>query len=178
LAICADLHKIAAACGQHGELPQTQSFELFLQATVDAALLGQNLQLAAESEGLGACMLGAARNHPLELAQLLGLPEHVYVVFGMTLGQPTDDPLPRTRMPLHGVLHQETYDTARTDAVLAEADAAMRAWAQRTNRERGGYQGRPVSEQRGWAERMAQLWGEQSKYVRARAALVAELRQR
>ena len=175
-AICADLHTIAAACGRHGTSVQAQSFELFLQATVDAALLGQNLQLAAEAEGLGACMIGAARNHPVQLGALLGLPPHVYVVFGMTVGLPADDPIPRGRMPLPGVLHFDRYDATRTDLVLDGADAGMRAWAVRTNAERGGYQGRPVSEQKGWAERMAAMWGGSSDYVAARSALVDELK--
>jgi hypothetical protein len=80
-------------------------------------------------------------------------------------------------MPLPGVLHFEVYDQAGVDAVLAGADAAMRQWAERTNRERGGYQGRPVSTEKGWADRMAQLWGDHSSYVRARAELRAELRE-
>ena len=103
VAVCADLHKIAAACAQNGVELQSQSLELFLQATVDAALLGQNLALAAESEGLGICMIGAARNHPIELAKLLELPRHVFAVFGMVVGHPTDDPVPRGRMPLGAV---------------------------------------------------------------------------
>jgi nitroreductase len=174
--VCADLHKLAAACGRHGATIQAQSFELFLQATVDAALLGQNLQLAAEAEGLGACMIGAARNHPIELATVLGLPAQAYVVFGMAIGVPADDPVPRGRMPLAGVLHHERYDAAAVPAVLDGADEAMRAWARRTNAERGGYQGRPVNETKGWAERMAALWGADSGYVKARATLAAELR--
>lgn len=175
-AICADLHKLAAACGRHGQQLQAQSLELFLQSTVDAALLGQNLQLAAEAEGLGACMIGAARNHPLELAQTLGLPPHVFVVFGMTIGVPADDPVSRGRMPLDGVLHHDRYDVARTGAVLDATDAGMRAWAKRTNAERGGYQGRPVSETKGWTERIAIAWGAKSDYVKARRTLAAELR--
>ncbi len=174
-AICADLHKIAAACGRHGTPLQAQSFELFLQATVDAALLGQNLQLAAEAEGLGACMIGAARNHPIELAQRLGLPAHAYVVFGMTVGVPSDDPVPRGRMPLAGLLHWNRYDGNRTAAVLDGADAGMRAWAKKTNAERGGYLGRAVNETKGWTERMASLWGAKSDYVQARATLRDEL---
>lgn len=175
-AVCADLHKIVAACQRAGQTPQTQSLELFLQATVDAALLGQNLQLAAESEGLGACMIGAARNHPIELARLLQLPEHVYVVYGMTLGHPTDDPIARGRMPLRGVLHHDRYDATATESVLDEADALMRTWAQRTNRERGGYQGKPVHEGRGWCDRMVQLWGQESSYVQSRKSLMDDLR--
>jgi nitroreductase len=175
LAICADLSKLHAACERHGAQLQSQSLELFLQATVDAALVGQNLQLAAESEGLGACMIGAARNHPLELAHLLALPPHAFVLFGMAVGWPADDPIGRGRMPLTGVLHRESYDTAASEAALAGADAVIRSWAVRTNAERGGYQGRPVDERKGWAERMAQLWGEHSRYVKARASLRAEL---
>lgn len=175
-AICADLHKLAAACGRHGAALQAQSFELFLQATVDASLLGQNLQLAAEAEGLGACMIGAARNHPEQLAALLGLPPHAYVVFGMTVGLPADDPIPRGRMPLPGVLHWDRYATASTDAALDGADVGMRAWSKRTNAERGGYLGKPVSETKGWAERMATMWGGDSSYVAARKVLVDELR--
>ncbi len=175
-AICADLHLLAAACGRHGTQLQAQSLELLLQATIDAALLGQNLQLAVEAEGLGACMIGGARNHPLEIARLLELPSHAYVVFGMTIGVPADDPIPRGRMPLRGVMHLERHDGSRSDAVLDAADDGMRAWARRTNAERGGYQGRPVSEQKGWAERMAAAWGADSSYARARRTLADELR--
>lgn len=175
-AICADLHKLDVACRAAGRTLQAQSLELFLQAAVDAALLGQNLALAAESEGLGICMIGAARNHPLRLARLLQLPPGCCVLFGMTIGHPTDDPVPRGRMPLAGVLHSETYDTSAVPSVVAGADDGMRAWAERTNRERGGYQGRPVSTQKGWQERMAQLWGDPDGQARSRGALRDELR--
>lgn len=175
-AVCADLHKLAAACGRHGASLQTQSLELFLQAVVDAALLGQNLQLAAEAEGLGACMIGAARNHPLELARLLALPPHCFVLFGMAIGVPTDDPVPRGRMPLPGVLHWERYDAAAADAAIDGTDAVIRAWAARTNAERGGYQGKPVNLDKGWTERIAAAWGEGSSYLAARRALADELR--
>lgn len=175
VAICADLFKLAESCRAHGTAVQAHSLELFLQATVDAALLGQNLALAAESEGLGICMIGAARNQPVELARFLSLPPHCYVVFGMTIGHPTDDPVPRGRMPLPGVLHREVYDQRGIAAVLAGADAGMKEWARRCN-EHGGYNGRPVSLDKGWTDRMAQAWGEQSTYARARATLRDELK--
>jgi FMN reductase (NADPH) len=175
LAICADLSKLELACQQVGDQLRHESFELFLQATVDAALLGQNLQLAAESEGLGACMIGGARNHPLQLAELLRLPPHAFVLFGMTIGHATDDPIPRGRMQLSAVLHAERYDRDILPAALQQADEQMRAWAHRTNRDLGGYLGRPVSETKGWTHRMAAAWGQDSQYARARATLRDEL---
>lgn len=158
LAVCADLHRLAVACRRHGTELSAKTLEVFVQATVDAALFGQNLQLAAESEGLGACMIGAARNHPVELAELLGLPRHVYVVFGMTLGWPDDDPVPRDRLPLDAVLHVDRYATGAIDAALDDADERMRAWARRVNA-RGGDQVRKIDERRGWSDRMAYLFG-------------------
>ncbi len=176
-AICADLHKIARACADHDKELRTDSFELFLQATVDAALLGQNLQLALEAEGLGACMIGAARNQPVELARALELPQSCFVVFGMTAGVPSDAPVPRGRMPLSGVLHWNRYDSSDVAAALRGADEGMRAWARRANAEQGGYNGRPVNEEKGWAERMARMWGGASAYAEARKVLLDELRQ-
>jgi len=175
-AVCADLHKLATACTRHGQRLAADSFELFLQTTIDAVLLGQNLQLAAEAEGLGACMIGAARNHPGELARLLGLPPHCYVVFGMTIGVPADDPIPRGRMPLDGVLHLDHYRSELVDAVIEGADEGMRAWARRSNAERGGYNQKPLSETKAWADRMAESWGEHSSYLAARRTLRDELR--
>lgn len=175
LAICADLHKLERACARHGRGLDASPMELFLQATIDAALVGQNLQLAAEAEGLGACMIGAARNHPVELARLLGLPPRVFVVYGMTMGRPADDPVPRGRMPLGGVLHFEHYDPAQVDAALAGADDVVRAWARRVNAEQGGFQGKPVHEGRGWTDRIAHLFGG-GDHAKTRRHLVPELR--
>jgi hypothetical protein len=79
-------------------------------------------------------------------------------------------------MPLAGVLHWERYDTGAAATALDGADDVMRAWARRANAEQGGYNGRPVSETKGWAERMAIAWGASSSYAKARATLVDELR--
>ncbi|MCA8978242.1 MAG: NTP transferase domain-containing protein [Planctomycetes bacterium] len=175
LAICADLNKLAMACELHATSLQTQSFELFLQATIDAALLGQNLQLAAEAEGLGSCMIGGARNDPIAIAELLELPPGVFVLFGMTIGRPGDDPVPRGRMPLAGVLHDERYDSAAAAKALDGADEVFRRWARESNA-RGRAGDRPIDEGKGWTDRMARAFGERSRYVAARKELVAELR--
>ncbi|MHC4512840.1 MAG: NTP transferase domain-containing protein [Planctomycetota bacterium] len=172
LAICADLHKLKLCCERNGMDLRAQNLEIFMQASIDASLVGQNLQLAAESEGLGSCLLGAARNHPVQLAELLGLPRHVYVVFGMVIGKAKDDPVPRGRMPLAGVLHRESYRTDHLEEIIDAADADMRAWARRTNTERGGSHGRPVNEEKGWSDRMAGLWGRDRDF---RTALATEL---
>lgn len=83
-------------------------------ASIDAALAAQNVCVAAEALGLGACYVGGARNHPREMATLLGLPdERVIAVFGLAVGVPDPDPAKQTavkpRLGLDEVLHREKW---------------------------------------------------------------------
>ncbi len=48
--------------------------EMFIMATVDAALAAQNATIAAESLGLGTVYIGAMRNHPEEVPATIKLP--------------------------------------------------------------------------------------------------------
>lgn len=89
---------------------------MFLMASVDAALAAQNVSVAAEALGLGACYVGGVRNNPREMAALLGLPEgeRVVAVFGLAVGVP--DPAAATaaspvkpRLAPGEVLHRERW---------------------------------------------------------------------
>jgi nitroreductase len=112
LIFCADLDRLTLVSGQHGLRGEGLEFtEMFLMASLDAGLAGQNATIAAEALGLGACYVGAARNKPRELAELLGLPPRVIAVFGVAIGKP--DPAKTTaikpRLPQKEVLHKETW---------------------------------------------------------------------
>lgn len=84
----------------------------FLMASVDATLAAQNASLAAESMGLGIVFLGVMRNIAKELAEIINLPAHAFVTFGMALGH--SDPCristirPRPAQPV--VLHYNRYN--------------------------------------------------------------------
>jgi len=108
---CADLFRLKTACdlegGPEGGMPSNA--ELFIIATVDAALAAQNAVIAAESLGLGTVYIGGIRNNPQEVAELLELPELVYPVFGMCLGFPAEQPDLRPRLPMRAVLHRNRY---------------------------------------------------------------------
>jgi hypothetical protein len=95
----------------------------------------------------------------------------------MTVGWPQQLGLSRERMPLDAVRHRERYLSDEEIAPhLDTADEQMRNWARRINAERGGYGGRPVSEERGWSERVARSWGGKDA-GKERAGLQGELRQ-
>ncbi len=83
--------------------------EQVLTGAVDAGLMGQNALLAAESIGLGGVFIGAIRNHPAEVCELLKLPEQVFPLFGLCLGWPDQTPDLRPRLPVSMVLHDNQY---------------------------------------------------------------------
>jgi FMN reductase (NADPH) len=124
LAWCADLARLDRACLLRGYAQVTRYMENFLVAAVDASLAAQNALLAAESLGLGACFVGALRNHPQEVVELLGLPRLVFPLFGMAIGWPAREARSKPRLPLRAVLHRERYDPDQDEA-LAEYDRTM-----------------------------------------------------
>lgn len=123
----ADLHRLEIASQMH-DLPFAKSLETTLVATVDAALVGMAAQTAVESFGLGAVMIGGMRNHPQAVAELLGLPSGVYMVFGMSIGWPAEDAKPaqlKPRLPESLVIHQEQYDPADPRPLIAQYDTEL-----------------------------------------------------
>ncbi|MBD2595640.1 NADPH-dependent oxidoreductase [Nostoc spongiaeforme FACHB-130] len=91
--------------------------EMFLVAAIDAALAAQNAVVAAESLGLGTVYIGALRNHPEAVAEVLNLPPHIVTVFGLCVGY-ADSSVNveiKPRLPQAAVLHRETYQLEKQD---------------------------------------------------------------
>jgi nitroreductase len=109
--------------------------ETFLVAAIDAALAAQNAVTAAESLGLSTVYIGAMRNNPLQIAELLGLPSGTMGVFGLCVGYalPGVANEVKPRLPQSVVLHHETYGTPAESAARAAYDAQMAAFSQRND---------------------------------------------
>lgn len=124
---CGDLSRLKSAAELH--FPERNTYEdtteSFIIATVDAALAAQNAAVAAESLGLGIVYIGGIRNQSQEVADLLGLPELVYPVFGMCIGHPDQEPGLRPRLPQEAVLHWNEYDRERSDNGVEKYDETM-----------------------------------------------------
>ncbi len=149
---CADYSRLERVCRHQGYQLEAGYLENFLVGAVDAALAMQNAALAAESLGLGFCYIGAIRNHPSEVIELLDLPDLVFPISGMTLGWPEKKPLIRPRLPLEAILHWESYHMDDRE-FLEDYDRVMIAT--------GIYRGRQVDRQDreenryGWLEHSA-----------------------
>jgi len=130
LIYCADLKRVELACVQHEAGELEGHTEHFITATVDVALVAQNILLAAESLGLGGVFIGGIRNDPQLVSDLLGLPDQVYPVFGMCLGWPAIDPDVKPRFPVNTVLHQNHYQADKVQENVASYDKEMQAYYQ------------------------------------------------
>jgi len=106
--------------------------ETFMVACIDASLAAQNAVVAAASLGLGTVYIGAMRNDPARVAELLGLPPQAFVVFGLCVGRPAEgaEGEVKPRLPQAAVLHRERYD-ASADRERTAYDAEMDRFSRR-----------------------------------------------
>lgn len=127
LAICPDLLRLEKVAQRQGYEPNDRFIEMFIVATVDAALVAQNILTAAESCGLGGVMIGGIRNNPDKVSALLKLPDKVYALMGMCLGYPDQEPILKPRLQQEVIIHHETYDDRRLDEYLDAYEKIIRA---------------------------------------------------
>jgi len=154
LVFCADLSRAGLCCELQG-VEQVEGFtEHFIIATVDVALMAQNVAIAAESLDLGICYIGGLRNNPQGVSELLNLPDQVYPVFGMCLGYPDQEVDLRPRLPLPVILKQERYSTDGDRETIAEYDTVIEAYyAKRL----GG------TKSMSWSKQVASLAGKEAR---------------
>ena len=91
--------------------------EVTIVGAVDAAIMAQNLLLAAESIGLGGVYLGSVRNDIRRMGDILKLPQGVVPLFGMALGYPDQNPAMRPRLPKALVVSTNQYQPADKSAL-------------------------------------------------------------
>jgi len=130
LAFVADFHRVRQVAELHGVEP-ARGLEYTLTPIVDAAIVGEATQVALESFGLGAVMVGAMRAHATQVAELLELPHEAFVVFGMSVGWP-DQTLPpfglKPRLPEGLVIHDEKYSEEGAAAAVGRYNDDLAAF--------------------------------------------------
>lgn len=109
LTFCADFNRMRRWLTLNNAPDNFDNLFSFLIGAIDALLVSQNVALAAESKGLGICYLGSTLSNADQIRKILQLPANVVPAAGFTLGHPAEDPDRRDRLPLDGLIHQETY---------------------------------------------------------------------
>ena len=107
--------------------------ETFLVAAIDAALAAQNAVVAAESLGLSTVYIGALRNDPMKVREVLGLPDRTFGVFGLCVGHAAADAVSeiKPRLPQPGILFRERYGNADEASLRSGYDAKMTEFSRR-----------------------------------------------
>ena len=116
LVFCGDAHRLERIGELRRHINDNGKLEGFFNAAIDAALVLQSFILAAETAGLGCCPISVIRNHADAVAEILGLPEKVFPVAGLSVGYPAAAGHVSMRLPLETTVHIDDYD----DGALAE----------------------------------------------------------
>ena len=129
LTFCADFRRMRHWLRLNEAPDSFDNFMSFMVAAIDAVLVSQNVVLAAESHGLGICYMGSTLANCDQVGRILQLPPGVVPVVGFSLGYPDEDPAPRDRLPLSGLVHQETYqDYTDEDVRDIYSDRDVKGW--------------------------------------------------
>ncbi|EXA35661.1 hypothetical protein FOQG_13222 [Fusarium oxysporum f. sp. raphani 54005] len=125
---CADLSRLHDASDYHGRPGDGAGLEcidLFIMATLDAALAAQNVTVAAESLGLGMCYVGAARNNARDLPDYLGLPPYVVglLVMAVSYAEPKYLNSHKPRLSISEVMYRDIWkDEERAEHIKKYKD--------------------------------------------------------
>jgi len=115
--ICVDPHKFELIMAKRNWKMVMSDIGFMLLAIQDAALMTQNMILAARSLGLGSCLLGNAPNRADKIAEQYSLPDRVFPLVQLVIGFPAEDPPPRPRYPMEFTLFEDKYPKLNSEAV-------------------------------------------------------------
>lgn len=124
LIFCSDYHKISLLAKQKGlEMPPfTDTMDGTIIGIVDASLAMMSAVAAAEGCGLGCNCVGYLRTvDPQKVAELLKLPEGVFVVCGLAIGIPREHPDLKPKQKGTLVFHKNEY-TQDTNSLLSQLE--------------------------------------------------------
>ena len=128
LMFCADFHKIDVLAQKKGiDNPHFENtLDGVMVGIIDAALAMQNAVVAAQAAGLGSCCVGYVRTaDPAAVAELLHLPQGVFVVCGLAIGVPRENPDVKPKLPRELTIHANRYTDRDMTAELKAYDEAV-----------------------------------------------------
>lgn len=120
--VCVDSHKWELIMAERDWEMRCDDALLMLLGMQDAALMAENMVIAAESLGMGSCFLGGIPFHSKKLIQQFKLPPRVFPMVGLTMGYPAENPPPRPRYPIEFVLFEDEYPSFSKELIQESMD--------------------------------------------------------
>ena len=128
LVFCADYNKIRTiANAKKIEMPPFEKTgDGVIVGIVDAALAMMSALTAAEACALGTCCIGYTRTAaPKEISQLLQLPQGVFLVCGLAIGIPREQPDLKPKQSAELIIHQNGYQNDSITELLLKYDETI-----------------------------------------------------
>ena len=120
--VCVDSHKWELIMAERDWEMRCDDGLLMLLGMQDAALMAENMVIAAESLGMGSCFLGGIPFHSKDLIKQYKLPSRVFPMVGLTMGYPAENPPPRPRYPMEFMLFENEYPTFSQELIRESMD--------------------------------------------------------
>ena len=122
--VCVDSHRFELIMARRHWKVAQHDLSLLLFGIQDAALMAENMVIAAESLGLGSCFLGGAPYRARAIVDEYHLPSRVFPLVQLAMGYPAENPPPRPRYPLEFCLFEDRYPDL-TEERIEEAMVVM-----------------------------------------------------
>lgn len=137
LIFCADYHKVETLAQQKNidVPPFRNTMDGIMVGAIDATIAMSNARVMAEALGLGCCCIGYVRTAaPQEASTLLHLPQGSFIVCGLAIGYPREQPdmKPKQNEPL--LIHHNRYHDEDIVPLLQQYDETISVY----NRTRQG----------------------------------------
>lgn len=107
--ICVDAYRFECIMARRDWEMASNDLSLLVLGIQDAALMAENMVIAAESLGLASCFRGAVPYYAGEIIRQFKLPARVFPLVGLGMGYPESNPLVRPRYPLEFCLFEDEY---------------------------------------------------------------------
>jgi nitroreductase len=115
--ILVDSHRFELIMAKRNWKMVQNDLSLLLFGIQDAALMAENMVIAAESLGLGSCFLGGVPYQAETIIKKRRLPPRVFPLVGLVMGYPAENPPPRPRYPLDFTLFEDEYPEFSDDQI-------------------------------------------------------------
>jgi nitroreductase len=179
--ICVDLHRLELIMARRGWKLVMNDLSILFFGIQDAALMAENMVIAAESLGLGSCFLGGAPYQADRIVKEYRLPKRVFPLVQLVMGYPAEAPPPRPRYPLDYVLFEDTYPELSEELITWAMKEMDKGYLKQDYYRKldamveleGGQEERYTYDTYSWTEHMSRKWGQ---WFRSADELLEQLR--
>ena len=146
----------------------TNDLSILFFGIQDAALMAENMVIAAESLGLSSCFLGDTPYRADQIIEEYRLPQRVFPLVQLTMGYPAEAPLPRPRYPLEYALFEDAYPELSDELVARAMNEMDEGYLQQDYYRKldamveleDGQPERYTYDTYSWTEHMSRKWGQ------------------